>query len=124
MKGCAVRFNNSLNFEFSMSDNAYKIFVGNLPYTYKEKDLMDVVINLGGFTPEDISEVIILKEKSQDPSRPARSRGIGFVGFTTPEARDKAISVLNEAEVEYSMRGETCKRPIYVNEARPFVAKQ
>lgn len=102
----------------------FKVFVGNLPYSFTEEMLKEAFMRIGGFTEEDITEVIVLKEKSQDPSRPPRSRGIGFVGFVTKEAMDKALETVNGAEVEYEMRGETMKRPIFVNEARPFVPRE
>ena len=102
----------------------FKVFVGNLPYSITEAELKQVFMEVGGFTEDQITEVIILKEKSQDPSRPPRSRGIGFVGFSTKEAMEAAIEKVNGAEVEYTQRGETMKRPIFVNEARPFVPRE
>ena len=102
----------------------FKVFVGNLPYSISESELKEVFMKVGGFTEDDITEVIILKEKSQDPSRPPRSRGIGFVGFTSKEAVETAIAKVNGTEVEYTQRGETMKRPIFVNEARPFVPRE
>lgn len=102
----------------------FKVFVGNLPYSFSEVDLKQVFMQVGGFEEEQITEVIILKEKANDPSRPPRSRGIGFVGFTTKEAMDQAIEKVNGAEVDYEMRGEAAKRPIFVNEARPMVPRE
>ena len=108
----------------SIMAEQFKVFVGNLPYPMTEVDLKQAFLQIGGFSEDDITEVIILKEKSQDPSRPPRSRGIGFVGFSTKAAMDVAIEKVNGAEVEYTMRGETLKRPIFVNEARPFVPRE
>lgn len=107
----------------SQSQSAHKVFVGNLPYSITEQELKQAFMEVGGFSDEDITEVLILKEKSPDASRPPRSRGIGFVGFTTPELVQQAIDKVNGTEVEYVQRGETMKRPIFVNEARPFVPR-
>lgn len=105
-------------------EKQFKVFVGNLPYSISEESLKQTFMDAGGFQDDDITEVIILKEKSQDPSRPPRSRGIGFVGFTTEEAMNRAIEKVNSVEVEYEMRGEVMRRPIFVNEARPFVPRE
>ena len=102
----------------------FKVFVGNLPYSITEQELKTAFMEVGGFQDEDITEVIILKEKSQDPSRPPRSRGIGFVGFVNKDLMMAAIEKVNGTEVEYTVRGETMKRPIFVNEARPFVPRE
>ena len=102
----------------------FKVFVGNLPYSITEDYLKQVFMEIGEFQEEEITEVIILKEKNPDPSRPPRSRGIGFVGFTTKEAMEKSIEKVNGTEVEYEVRGEVMKRPIFVNEARPFVPRE
>lgn len=102
----------------------FKVFVGNLPYSFTEEELKQAFMQIGGFSEEDITEVIVLKEKGGDPSRPPRSRGIGFVGFATKELMQAGIERVNAAEVEYVQRGETMRRPIFVNEARPFVPRE
>ncbi|MBU6388959.1 RNA-binding protein [Patescibacteria group bacterium] len=103
----------------------FKVFVGNLPYSITEAELKDVFMTVGGFEESEIVEVIILKEKDpRDPTRPPRSRGIGFVGFTNEESMNRAIEKVNGTEVEYEMRGTMAKRPIFVNAARPFVPKE
>ncbi|MEI6477428.1 MAG: hypothetical protein WCO52_00350 [bacterium] len=102
----------------------FKVFVGNLPYSISEAKLKEVFMEVGGFEADQITEVIILKEKNpSDPSLPPRSRGIGFVGFTTKEAMEQSIEKVNGTEVDYEMRGEAMKRPIFVNEARPYVPR-
>lgn len=105
-------------------ETRYKVFVGNLPYSISEAALKDVFMKAGEFEQEDILDVIILKEKSVDPSRPPRSRGIGFVEFSSQEKMQQAIDRVNGTEVDYEVRGEAMKRPIFVNEARPFVPKE
>ena len=109
----------------SNPDSQFKVFIGNLPYSITEDHLKQVFMEVGGFQDDQITEVIILKEKDpRDPTRPPRSRGIGFVGFTNAEDRQAAIDKVNGAEVEYELRGEVMKRPIFVNEARPFVPRE
>lgn len=111
-----------------MEDNQpqqqFKVFVGNLPYSITEAKLKETFMEVGGFEEDQITEVIILKEKNpNDPSLPPRSRGIGFVGFSNKEAMEMAIEKVNGTEVEYEVRGEVMKRPIFVNEARPYVPR-
>lgn len=102
----------------------FKVFVGNLPYSITEEELKSTFMEVGGFSEAQILEVIILKEKSQDPSRPPRSRGIGFVAFSTKDDMNTAIEKVNGTEVTYTVRGEEMKRPIFVNEARPFMPRE
>lgn len=107
----------------SGQQSQFKVFVGNLPYSISEEKLREVFMEIGEFDESEITEVLILKERNPDPSRPPRSRGIGFVGFTTKEAMDKAMEKVNGVEVEYEVRGEIMKRPIFVNEARPYAPR-
>lgn len=106
------------------TQHQHKVFIGNLPYSFSEAQLKQVFMEIGGFSEEEIVDVIILKERNQqDPSRPPRSRGIGFVEFTSAEGVQQAIERVNSAEVEYEVKGEVMKRPIFVNEARPYVPR-
>jgi RNA recognition motif-containing protein len=102
-----------------------KVFVGNLPYSISESRLKQVFVEAGGFQDADITDVIILKaKKNPEDSRPPLSKGVGFVAFTTPELAKQAIQRVNEVEVEYEVKGEPKRRPIFVHEARPFTAKE
>ena len=102
----------------------FKVFVGNLPYSITEEQLKQVFVQVGGFDEDQITDVIILKERNpQDPSRPPRSRGVGFVAFTSKEAVAQAIERVNAVEVEYEVKGELKKRPIFVHEALPYVPR-
>ena len=78
-----------------------KIYVGNLPYSISEEKLKELFSEYG-----EVSEVVIIKDKYS-----GRSKGFGFVTFNEEEAAKKAISELNEKDIE--------GRALKVNEARP-----
>jgi len=46
------------------------------------------------------------------------------VAFASEELMEQAIEKVNGTEVEYEMRGEPMKRPIFVNKARPMVPRE
>lgn len=77
-----------------------KLYVGNLPYSFKDDTLKDLFSPYG----EVISSVIITDRAS------GRSKGFGFVELNDEEGK-QAIAELNEKEVE--------GRKLVVNEARP-----
>ncbi len=82
-------------------DQNNKIFVGNLPWSIKNEQLRDLFAQFG-----EIVEAIVIQER-----RTGRSKGFGFVTFTTPEAADAATQEMHGKEVE--------GRNIVVNKARP-----
>jgi RNA recognition motif-containing protein len=78
-----------------------KIYVGNLPYSIDEKALEKLFSKFG-----EITDVKLITDKFS-----GRSKGFGFVTFTDDKSAKKAISEMNEKEVE--------GRAINVAEARP-----
>lgn len=92
---------------------AKKLFVGNMPFTMTEDQMRDM------FTKYGAIEALELKLDKFT----GRSRGFGFVTFTSEDDANKAIEELNGFEVEYTMNRdgseETAKRPLVVNESRP-----
>ena len=82
-------------------DQNNKIFVGNLPWSIKNDQLRDLFAQFG-----EIVEAIVIEER-----RTGRSKGFGFVTFTTPEAADAAAKEMHGKEVD--------GRNIVVNKARP-----
>ncbi len=78
-----------------------KLFVGNLPYSTTSEQLKDLFASYGSIVSAD---VIIDRESG-------RSKGFGFVEFTTDEEAQAAISALHDEEVE--------GRKLVVNVARP-----
>ena len=79
-----------------------KVYVGNLPFTVDDAGLKEIFSAYEG-----IEEAIVIKDKFS-----GRSKGFGFVTITDDEVAKKAISELNEKEVE--------SRKLKVNEAKPF----
>ena len=79
-----------------------KLYVGNLPFSFTDKDLRELFAPYG-----EVSEVVIISDKFS-----GKSKGFGFVTFANDEAGQKAVSELNEKDVQ--------GRAIKVNEARPL----
>jgi len=77
-----------------------KIYVGNLPFTFGEKELRDAFSQFG-----EITEAVVISDKYT-----RRSKGFGFVTFASDESAKKAVEEMNGKE----MGG----RELRVNEAR------
>jgi cold-inducible RNA-binding protein len=65
------------------------IYIGNIPYTMKEQDLIDVFQEFG---PVDSAKVIIDKKTR-------RSKGYGFVEMKNEGDEDEAVEALNGKEI-------------------------
>ncbi len=78
-----------------------KIYVGNLPFSVDEEGLKKL---FSEFNPEEVTLII---DKFS-----GRSKGFGFVTIADDEVAKKALSEMNEKEVE--------GRKLKVNEARPM----
>tara|TARA_Y100000034_G_scaffold81182_1_gene97327 strand:+ start:268 stop:552 length:285 start_codon:yes stop_codon:yes gene_type:complete len=79
-----------------------KVYVGNLPFTVDDDKLKELFSEFG-----EAEEVIVIKDKFS-----GRSKGFGFITFKEDESAKKAISEMNDKEVE--------GRKLKVNEARPL----
>lgn len=79
-----------------------KLYVGNLPYSFSDKELQELFSPFG-----EISEATIIKDKYS-----GRSKGFGFVTFVEKPAADKAIAEMNDKDIQ--------GRALKVNEARPL----
>ena len=79
-----------------------KLFVGNISWGVSEEDLKELFAQHGA-----IEEALIIKDRET-----GRSKGFGFITFENDEEADKAVSALNEYELD--------GRKIAVNEARPM----
>jgi len=79
-----------------------KLYVGNLPFKVDREQLMELFSSYG-----EIEEAVVISDKFS-----GRSKGFGFVTFKEDEAGQKAISEMNDKEVE--------GRKLKVNEARPM----
>ena len=78
-----------------------KLYVGNLPYQTGETELTELFSRAG-----TVESARIMRDMAT-----GRARGFGFVEMATDEEAQKAISELNEFQLE--------GRTLVVNEARP-----
>ena len=79
-----------------------KVFVGNLPFSVNDASLREVFAPCG-----EITEATVIINKFN-----GRSKGFGFVTFSTEEAAKKAVSEIDGKDVQ--------GRPIKVSEAKPM----
>ena len=79
-----------------------KLYVGNLPYSVDSAKLKELFGSYG-----EIEEATVIQDKFS-----GRSKGFGFVTLKDDEAAKKAISEMNDKEVE--------GRQLKVNEAKPM----
>ncbi len=77
------------------------LYVGNLPFTTTVEELKDIFSEY-----ESIEDVKVITDRDS-----GRSRGFGFVDFSSDEEAEKAIKTLNGHSLG--------DREITVNEARP-----
>ena len=78
-----------------------RLYVGNLPYSATEDQLTDLFSRAG-----QVDNVRVMRDMAT-----GRARGFAFVEMASDDDAQKAVSQLNE----YQMDG----RPLVVNEARP-----
>ena len=81
---------------------ANKVYVGNLPFSVDDEKLKEIFGKFG-----NVEEANVITDKYS-----GRSKGFGFVTFEKDEDAQKAISEMNDKEVD--------GRNIKVNEARPM----
>ena len=78
-----------------------RLYVGNLPYSATEDQLTDLFSRAG-----QVDNVRVMRDMAT-----GRARGFAFVEMASDDDAQKAVSQLND----YQMDG----RPLVVNEARP-----
>jgi len=66
-----------------------KIYVGNLPFSFGEKELRETFGSFG-----DISEATVISDRYS-----GRSKGFGFITFANEEDAKKAVSEMNGKEI-------------------------
>lgn len=86
-------------------ENPKKLFVGNLPFSTTEEDVVSLFSDYG-----TIVDAALIKDRMS-----GRSKGIAFVTFETEEEAKAAIEALNGHEVD--------GRALVVNVARPRVPR-
>ena len=77
------------------------IYVGNLPYTVRDNDLLELFQTYG-----NVSSAKVVMDRETD-----RSKGFGFVEMSSDDEGTTAINKLNGHEIN--------GRALRVNEARP-----
>ena len=77
------------------------IYVGNLPYTVRDNDLLEMFQTYG-----NVSSAKVVMDRETD-----RSKGFGFVEMSSDDEGTTAINKLNGHEIN--------GRALRVNEARP-----
>jgi len=83
-----------------------KVYVGNLPFSFTDKELAEAFSSFG-----EITEAVVISNKYS-----GRSKGFGFVTFASKESADKAISEMNGKEV--------AGRALKVSEAVPMESSE
>ena len=78
-----------------------KIYVGNLPYSVTNEDLLDMFKEYG-----DVEEATIIMDRES-----GRSKGFGFVDMPNNSDSDRALKGLNGTQLG--------GRALVVNQARP-----
>jgi RNA recognition motif-containing protein len=78
-----------------------KLYVGNLPWSIRDEQLRELFSEFG-----EVVEAIVVTERHS-----GRSRGFGFVKFSTDGAAQAAIEAMHQKDVE--------GRPLVVNVAKP-----
>ncbi len=81
-------------------DMSKKVFVGGLAWATDDAGLEAAFAKFG-----EITEAVVIKDRDT-----GRSRGFGFVAFTSVEAKDRAVAEMDGAELD--------GRTIRVNEAQ------
>ena len=81
-----------------------KLYIGNLPWKVDDNGLKEM------FAAYNVEEANVISDKFS-----GRSKGFGFVTIADDEAANKAISEMNDKEIE--------GRAIKVSEAKPMVPR-
>jgi len=81
-----------------------KLYIGNLPWKVDDSGLKEM------FAAYNVEEANVISDKFS-----GRSKGFGFVTIADDESANKAISEMNDKEIE--------GRPIKVSEAKPMVPR-
>ncbi len=79
-----------------------KVYVGNLPWSVDQEKLKEMFSSFG-----EITEATVISDKFS-----GRSKGFGFVTFANEADAAKAVTEMNEKDVE--------GRALKVNEAKPM----
>jgi RNA recognition motif-containing protein len=78
-----------------------KLYVGNLPWSIRDEQLRELFSQFG-----EVVEAIVITERHS-----GRSKGFGFVTFSTDEEAQAAVDAMHQKDLE--------GRPLVVNVAKP-----
>lgn len=87
--------------------NNSKVYVGGLPYKTTEEELKAHFAQAG-----NVTSAMIARDRMMNN----RSRGFGFVEFSTPEEAEKAISMFHDQDFD--------GRRLVVNIAKPMEKRE
>ena len=79
-----------------------RVYVGNLPYTVSEQDLIDKFTAIG-----TVESATLITDRDS-----GRTKGVGFVVMATDAEAHKGIEEVNGTDYD--------GRPVTVNEAKPL----
>ena len=88
--------------ETSEQPQGNKVYVGNLPFSVDQGELQNLFSSYG-----EISEATVISDKFS-----GRSKGFGFVTFAKSADAQKAVSEMNDKDIQ--------GRPLKVSEAKPM----
>ncbi|KAL9653828.1 hypothetical protein ABK040_012889 [Willaertia magna] len=69
--------------------STYKLFVGQIPYSYNEEELHPIFIRFG-----EIAEIAVIRDRFT-----SKSRGCAFVSFRNKESAETCIKELNQKQI-------------------------
>lgn len=90
--------------------NPKKLFVGNLPYSTTEQELVDLFSQYG-----ELVSVAVITDRMT-----GRAKGIAFVEFASEEAAAQAIEATNNMDLNGRNIMVNVARPMQPREKRPF----
>lgn len=88
----SIKFHRSTSSLMLSDESSSQIFVGNLPFTVDENDLTQLITERYGTT---ISSLKIIKDRIT-----GRSRGFGYVSYSSKEDAEAAVGALNGLEID------------------------
>ncbi|MFA9289305.1 MAG: RNA recognition motif domain-containing protein [Weeksellaceae bacterium] len=82
-----------------------KLYIGNLPWSVNNDSLREMFAEFG-----EITDCVVISDRDT-----GRSKGFGFVTFSSADSAQAAIDAMNEKEID--------GRKLVVNAARPKEAR-
>src|SRR5690606_27594730 len=102
---CVLRTPSLCAFSLGVPSMGNKLYVGNLPYSYRDSDMEQAFSQFG-----TVTSAKVMMERDT-----GRSKGFGFVEMSSPAEAQAAIEGMNGQQIG--------GRGLVVNEARPMEAR-